>query len=241
MLKIKQDLSYSMLSELFQKITRDTCSRVFKTTVLLLSTILTPIVSRWPSREEINKNLPVCFHEFKGTRIVLDCTETAIEKSKCLRCRIRCYSQYKSTYTIKVLVGVTPAGLISYVSPAYGGRASDKQIFQDSELLNCMISGTDAVVVDKGFLIKSLCAQHDLKLLRPPFMHDNQLDHDKAQFSRKIAAARVHIERVTQRIKFFKMFRSQFSWNLLEYVDHIFRIACALDNLSAPVLAEDKF
>lgn len=45
MLKIKQDLSYSMLSALFQKVGRHTCSRVFKTTVLLLSTILTPIVS----------------------------------------------------------------------------------------------------------------------------------------------------------------------------------------------------
>ncbi|XP_051156755.1 uncharacterized protein LOC127278869 [Leptopilina boulardi] len=242
MLKIKQDLSYSMFFALFQKVGRHTCSRVFNTTVLLLSTILTPIVARWPSREEIdNNNLPNYFHEFKPTRVVLDCTETPIEKSKCLRCRVRCYSQYKSTFTVKVLVGVTPAGLISYVSPTYGGRASDKQIFTDSELLNCITGGTDAVMVDKGFLIESLCVRHDIQLFRPPFMHDNQLNHDEAQFCKKIAAARVHVERVNQRIKFVKMVRSQFAWNLFDYMDHIFRIACALVNLSAPVLAENNF
>lgn len=142
---------------------------------------------------------------------------------------------------MKVLIGVTPAGLISYVSPTYGGRASDKRIFENSELLKCMISGIDGVMVDKGFLIESLCVEQNIKLFRPPFMHDTQLTFNEAQFSSKIAAARVHIERVNQRIKIFKMIRNQFSWSLLEYVDHIFRIACALVNLSVPVLAEDKF
>lgn len=241
MLKMKQDLSYSMISILFQKISRHTCSRVFKTTVLLLSTVLTPIISRFPSREEINDNIPTCFHDFKSTRIVLDCTEVPIERSKCLRCRIRCYSQYKSNFTLKFLVGVTPAGLISYISPAYGGRASDQLIFSKSDLPEQMISGMDGVMVDKGFLIESLCAENHLELFRPPFMHDDQLTSEEAQLNRTIAAARVHIERVNQRIKIFKILRHHFAWGLLDYVDHIFKVACALVNLSTPVLADDKF
>lgn len=236
MLKIKQDLSYSMLCVLFQKISRNTCSRVFKTTVLLLSTILTSIVSRFPSREEINVNIPLCFHNFKSTRVVLDCTEIPVERSKCLRCRIRCYLQYKSGFTLKFLVGVTLAGLIFYISPAYGGRASDQLIFSKSELINQMISGTDGIMVDKGFLIESLCIENGNDLFRPPFMHDDQLTSEKAQFNRKIAAARVHIELVNQRIKMFKMLRHHFSWGLLDYVDHIFKIACTTVNLSAPIL-----
>ncbi|XP_033225916.1 uncharacterized protein LOC117178600 [Belonocnema kinseyi] len=168
------DLSYSILSVLYQKVTRYTCSRVFKTTVLLLSTILTPIVSRWPSREEINNNLLKCFSDFKPTRVVLNCTEVPIERSKCLRCRIRCYSY-----------------------PTYGGRESDQLIFTKSELLDRIISGTDGVMVDKGFLI--------------------QATYEETVFSKNIAAARVHIERVNQRIKIFKMLKNHFPWSLLDY------------------------
>ena len=70
--------------------------------------------------------------------------------------------EYKSTFTFKFLVGVTPAGLISYISPTYDGRASGQLIFTKSELLERMISGTDGVMVDKGFLIETVCAEHNI-------------------------------------------------------------------------------
>lgn len=33
-----------------------------------------------------------------------------------------------STKTLKTMVGITPNGVVSYVSSAYGGSASDRQI-----------------------------------------------------------------------------------------------------------------
>jgi len=40
--------------------------------------------------------------------VILDCTETAVEQSKCLNCRIRIYSHYKGNYTVKTMLGIAP-------------------------------------------------------------------------------------------------------------------------------------
>ena len=50
------------------------------------------------------------------------------------------------------MIGVAPCGVISFLSKVYGGRASDKYIFDDSKILDTCEIG-DAVMVDKGFAI----------------------------------------------------------------------------------------
>ena len=135
--------------------------------------------------------------------IVLDCTEISLQKSKCLQCRLRTYSHYKSNHTVKFLIGISPTGLITYVSNAYGGRASDKQIFNQSKLLELMLPN-DAIMVDKGFLIEKECPLYNVKLIRPPFLKKNkQFSNAEAEKTASIAAARVHVERTIQRLKIF--------------------------------------
>jgi hypothetical protein len=65
---------------------------------------------------------------------------------------------------------VTPAGLICYVSPAYGSRTSDKAIFEKSGLLDKLDMHHDEIMVDKGFLIDNICDNFGIKLIRPPFL-----------------------------------------------------------------------
>jgi len=88
----------------------------------------------WPSRQEISLNTPYCFDKFTNVRVILDCTEVSLQRPTCLTCRIKCYSNYKSTYTLKFLIGI-PAGIITYISKPYGGRCSDKAIFEQSNLV----------------------------------------------------------------------------------------------------------
>ncbi|XP_058450627.1 uncharacterized protein LOC131430033 [Malaya genurostris] len=111
MTKLKQNLSFAALATLF-KIHPATVSKYFGHTVQLLFQILSPFVYM-PPKEEIKKNIPLCFREnFKNVTMVLDCTAVSIVTLKCLNCRIATYSQYKSRRTAKFLIGVTPAGLI---------------------------------------------------------------------------------------------------------------------------------
>lgn len=111
--------------------------------------------------------MPKCFEKYRNVFIVLDCTEVPVEKPKCLNCRLRLYSHYKGCETIKWLVGVAPCGAVIYLSEAYGGRASDKAIFNQSGLLNKLEPTRDAIMVDKGFDIEVESHQNYIKLIIP--------------------------------------------------------------------------
>ncbi|XP_045461665.1 uncharacterized protein LOC123671718 [Harmonia axyridis] len=86
------------------------------------------------------------------------------------------------------------------------------------------------------------CHQFKIKLIRPPFSKDKkQLSTEEALLNAKIAAARVHIERVNQRIKIFKILGGKLQWSLVKKVEDIFTIACAVTNLSNSIFAEHRF
>jgi len=196
----------------------------------------------WPSKQEISSNIPYCFDKFNNVRVILDCTEINLQKPKCLTCRIKCYSNYKCTYTLKFLIGISPGGLITYISKPYGGRASDKAIFEQSNIIE-MMQTPDAVMVDKGFLIDDICNKKNITIIRPPFLRNQkQFNKENALLSKDIAKARVHIERVNQRIKMFNIFRHTFPWAHIHLAsDIIIIIISGLCNISQPIFSLDKF
>lgn len=67
---------------------------------------------------------PKCFRHFNDPRVVLDLSEVPNKTRMSLRSRILAYSHDKSGYTVKVLLGDTPSGMISFVSELYGGKAN---------------------------------------------------------------------------------------------------------------------
>lgn len=240
LVKLKCDLSYVTLAILFG-ISHELCKKYVLEMLPILSRVLQSTI-RFPSVSEIRKNMPLCFRQFDNVRIVLDCTEMVIQKPKCLCCRIRFYSQYKSNTTVKIMTGVSPGGIITFVSEPFGGRASDKVIFQKSNLISKLEYAKDAIMVDKGFLVQDICDQYKIQVIQPPFLKkQKQLSMNDALLNSKIAAARVHIERVYQRIKIFKILSGKMQWSLVPYVKDIFIIACGITNLSSPILADNKF
>ena len=62
------------------------------------------------------------------------------------------WSNYKHTNTMKYLIGVSPAGAITFLSHDWGGRISDKQLTIESGFLNLLTIG-DSVLADRGFFI----------------------------------------------------------------------------------------
>ncbi|XP_077277163.1 uncharacterized protein LOC143905551 [Temnothorax americanus] len=239
-MKLKQNLSYSFLSILFPTISVRYCSEIICNMLDILSEILEPCI-HFPSGDEILRNMPLCFANYPDTRIILDCTKIEIQRPKNLCCQITMYSTYKRRYTIKFMKGVTPGGIISFVSKAYGGRASDKAIFEQSLLLQRLKKGV-SVMVDKGFLIDKLCCDYDVKLIRPPFLKDKvQFSENDAVENADIASARVHVERLNQRLKVFEILGSKMSSCLVPKSEKIITILCAVVNLSSPIFKDDKF
>lgn len=239
-IKLKQDLSFAVLAILFKAVSGETCRALYNSFIPLLANILRPFIY-WPSKTKIISNIPRCFQNFKETRVILDCTEISVQSPKCLSCRIKLYSNYKGTFTFKFLVGISPGGLITYISKPYGGRASDKIIFEQSGLVNKM-SKFDAVMVDKGFLIDTICDSQSIKVIRPPFLRNkNKFTKEESLLTKNIAKARVHIERVNQRLKTFKVLQNKFPWAHAHLMDDIITIIGGICNLCVPIFAEDKF
>nr|CAI5829006.1 unnamed protein product [Callosobruchus analis] len=238
MTKLKLDLSYVTLGALFS-ISGQLCKTYFFDFLTVLSQVL-KVCIYFPSAEEVSKNLLKCF---KNCRAVLDCIEIFIQRPSCLCCRIKFYSQYKKSTTIKFMTGVSPGGIITFISKPYGGRASDKLIFEESDFIKNLSPNCDSIMVDKGFLIDDLCAMYKIRLIRPPFLKNKQqLTAQEATANKEIAAARVHIERSNQRLKIFKIISGRLQWSLVPKIDEIFLIICGItNNLSAPILSDERF
>ena len=123
----------------------------------------------WPSRELVSFFAPSDFKaKFPTTRAIVDGTECQIKKPKQPIAQQATFSIYKNRTTTKVLVGCAPAGIVSYVSPAFGGSTSDRQIVERSELPKACLSG-DAIMADKGFYVQDLFIPYNVFINIPAF------------------------------------------------------------------------
>lgn len=87
-----------------------------------------------------------------------------------------------------------------------------------------------------------MCSDHDINLIRPPFLrNDPQFSADDALKNADIASARVHVERLNQRLKVFEILRNEMSSCLVPKSEKIINILSAIVNLSSPIFKDDKF
>ena len=96
----------------------------------------------------MQKWLPNRFKNFSNICIIIDCYEIECQRPSGLLNSSITYSQYKSRNTWKILVGYTPTGLMSFVSEAWSGRISDKELTEKSGLLELLEPG-DMIMADK--------------------------------------------------------------------------------------------
>ena len=195
----------------------------------------------WPTRDAIMANMPNCFRtsskDIRRTRVIVDCFEVFTERPKSLVPRAQLWSNYKSHNTIKFLIGIAPTGAITFLSDAWGGRASDKVISLESNLLD-LLDPFDVIMADRGFLIKDECALLNIKVVTPHFTRGRkQMTQQQVQESRRLARVRIHVERVIGRLRRqFCILSGVLPLNLIPQADNI-AIACAgLLNLHKPVV-----
>lgn len=120
---------------------------------------LAPLI-RWPTTDEVRITMPMAFRKFFWKCIcIIDCTEVFIDRPSDLKVRAQTWSNYKQHNTVKFLIAVTPQGTISYVSKAWGGRASDKYITEHCDILEHLHNG-DLILADRGFTIQDSVGLH---------------------------------------------------------------------------------
>lgn len=237
LMKLKQNLRHKDLAIRFE-ITERLVSTIIGCCLPILSACLEFLIN-WPDKETCKKHLPSAFKSsYPNTRVTIDCTEIFIERPSNLTARAQSYSNYKHHNTMKILVGITPSGSISYISKCWGGRASDKHITQEDDFLAHLEYG-DQVLADRGFLIDEEVANCGAELIIPSFTKGKkQLSQREVEISRKIARVRIHVERAIRRLKHFSILGDIFPIALMQHADDIVTICAAITNLQGPLIKE---
>lgn len=244
LMRIRLGLNMSYLSFVFD-IHTSTMSRIFHSVIDILHCKIVPPLVIWPSRSALKLTMPMCFkNSFPRCVCIIDCFELFIEKPSDLKARAQTYSNYKSHNTVKYLIGITPQGTISFISKGWGGRTSDKYITENCGFVNNLIPG-DVVLADRGFNVSDLLAIYGCELKIPCFTRGKkQLSGMEVEQTRNIATVRIHVERVIGVLRQkYTMLQNIIPITLLKSdennmttLDKIIKIACALVNVSDPVI-----
>ena len=197
-------------------------------------------INIWPEKDVIDMFMPADFKDkFPDTRVILDATEIPIQKPSKVVAQSATWSSYKNQNTIKCMIGITPKGLVSHVSKAYGGSASDRQIIESSDLLDSnKFQKKDSIMADRGIMVQDLFASKDVQVNTPTTMRGkNQLEPETVVKDRRISSKRVHVERVIGLAKTYKILKQHLSHQKTKIGGRIIYVCFVLVNFRPNIVS----
>jgi hypothetical protein len=236
---LRSGLSQQRAAKLFG-VSQQTIGRVFQAWVRWMAICSAILFPHHPDKERRawHSDIPLWNKQLgKRIAIVLDATEIRVEIPRDLRANGLFYSSYKSATTVKILIGVTPAGVCSFVSRCYPGRITDAEITRLSGVLDLLGPG-DYVLVDKGFYIDVMCLTRGLRTVRPPKKRNNVHQFSAAENieTKKIANVRIHIERFNQQLKSWHFLQKLVPRTQMHIISDVVIAVCGLCTLLLPPL-----
>ena len=206
-------------------------SSIFSTWIMLLYSHFKDYQNlMFPTRRAMRLNLPKVFQKFKNIRASIDCTEFFCEMPKNYARQGNMYSAYKHHTTFKCLIAVNPNGGACFVSDLYEGNIDDVSIFDKCGLMNHIEPG-DAFLVDKGFTVQTLLLSKQATIYIPPFLGNREsFTQLEVLLTKRIAKARIHVERYNARVKQFRLVSGIIPLSLTPIASQLVYVACCLAN-----------
>lgn len=125
---------------------------------------------------------------------------------------------------------MTPNGGACFVSDLFEGDISDVEIFEESGILK-HIEPYDVILADRGFTVQHLVNPLLVQINIPAFLKGRKsLSVAEELSTRKIAKARIHVERFNQRLKQFKLVGRTIPLSLAPLATQMVVVACGLVN-----------
>ena len=232
-MKLKLNLLQETLGDLFC-VSTSTISRILNTWVNFCYDHSLSLIP-WPSLEKIMQCLPPHFRDYPNCTIVLDCTEVFIEKPSSITAQWLTWSEYKHHNTVKILIGVTPNGMVNFVSRLWGGRASDRHITQHDNFLPKLQPNT-TIMADKGFTVEDLLPV-DVGLNMPPRVSSQRQMTDAEVFQTTgIASPRIVCEMKMEQAKNYRVISGVIPLSEAHLAEQMIFLCFAWTNFQPPLL-----
>ena len=231
LMKLRLNLTDGDLARRFG-VSQSTVSKLTIKWINIMYVRLKPLVL-WPDREDLQKTMPKeCATYFKNCVCIIDCFEVFCERPSGLMARAQTFSNYKHHNAVKFLIGITPQGVISFISKGWGGRTSDKYLTEHCDILKNLVPG-DQLMADRGFTIHESVGSYGAELVIPPFTRGKkQLSQAEVDKARQLSRVRIHVERVIGLLRNkYTFLQSTVPISLLMHADGT-RTACAMDKIA---------
>ncbi|KAJ1519024.1 hypothetical protein ONE63_011368 [Megalurothrips usitatus] len=176
---------------------------------------------------------PTVFKQYDNLRCIIDSSEVVIEVPADLGMQGNTYSDYKGGCVMMFLLGISSWGGISFISDAFEGSITDKELYKCSGIRN-FLAPLDVVLADRGFVCQEEADEDMVVLLHPPFLkRRTHFTPEEEQCTRDIAKARIYVEHVVRKMKCWKILKNYHN-SMLPLLDQVLYICACLTNLQPP-------
>ena len=173
---------------------------------------------------------------FGNVTYVGDTTLIRTQKPKNHKLQRLLYSTYMPGHKFKALVCMGPDGYPNFISELYPSSYSDRQIATESGFLDTLGEG-DTLMFDKGGMSMQQDAdEKGFTLLMPSVVTNKFLRLGEWKWSRMVSSARVHIERVNERIKRYRWLDGVIPLSSCPTASTMFRLCALLTFFMGPLV-----
>ena len=231
-MKIRLGLLNEDIADRF-KVSRSLISQIFSTWVRATAKVLSCMIKVW----DLDTVNTLKSNKFKLQKLhsIADATEIFIQTPKDHLLQRLTWSNYKHHNALKVIIVIAPSSDIMFISLAYPGSISDKEITKQSGYLDMMEPYTE-LMVDKGFNISNECAAKKIYVVVPPGKPgSSQKPPSEVTKTSKIAKTRILVEQVIRRLKVFRFIANEVPINMLSHIDDILQICAAISDMQSSI------